>query len=75
MMAAASSGRLDAPTAAELADTVLKRAQAAQALAEVGAIDGLDERARLAKDPNSSYDGLDVARQPMPEPEPADAVR
>lgn len=58
---------LDAPTAAELADTVLKRAQAAQALAEVGAIDGLDERQRLAKDPNSGYDGLDLARQPEPE--------
>lgn len=61
---------LDAPTAVELADTVLKRAQAAQALAEIGAIDGMDERERLAKDPTSGYDGLDVARQPAPTPEP-----
>lgn len=60
---------LDAPTAAELADTVLKRAQAAQALHEVGAIDGMDERQRLAKDPNSGYDGLDVARLPDADPE------
>ncbi len=46
---------LDAPTAKELADTNLSKAQTDAALAQVGAIDGEDVRRRLATDPDSGY--------------------
>lgn len=49
---------LDSPTGMELADIRLKNAQAAQALADMGAIDGTDERERIKRDPLSGYDGL-----------------
>lgn len=49
---------LDSPTAAEVAATNLARAQAAVALASVGAIDGNDERSRIMADPESGYNGL-----------------
>ena len=49
---------LDAPTAEELAQTNLLKAQTGAALISAGAIDGEDERERLAMDPDSGYHGL-----------------
>lgn len=49
---------LDAPTAKELADTNLVRAQTGAALIQSGAIDGEDERSRVAMDPDSGYHNL-----------------
>lgn len=49
---------LDSPTATEVADLNLKKAQTAQALSGIGAIDGQDERDRLIADPDSGYAGL-----------------
>jgi phage-related protein (TIGR01555 family) len=48
----------DSPTEAEWADINLKRAQTGQVLAATGAIDGEDERSRIANDPDSGYSGL-----------------
>jgi uncharacterized protein len=61
---------LDAPTAKELADVNLVKAQAGVALAQSGAIDGTDERDRLINDPDSGYTGLQA--DPILE-DPADA--
>jgi phage-related protein (TIGR01555 family) len=52
---------LDAPTAAEVAETNLKKAQVDAALAQAGAIDGEDIRRRLATDPDSGYAQLGAA--------------
>lgn len=49
---------LDSPTAAELADINLKKAQTGQTLGAVGAIDGEDERQRLVFDKDSGYANL-----------------
>lgn len=49
---------LDSPTAAEWADVNLKKAQAAAALAQIGAIDGQDVREQLRRDKDSDYFGL-----------------
>lgn len=49
---------LDAPTAKELADTNLVKAQTDTALIQAGVIDGEDARERLATDPNSGYPQL-----------------
>ncbi len=46
---------LDAPTAKELADTNLVKAQTDSALIQAGVIDGEDARKRLATDPDSGY--------------------
>ncbi len=46
---------LDAPTAKELAETNLAKAQTDSALVQIGAIDGEDVRRRLATDPDSGY--------------------
>lgn len=54
---------LDTPTAKELADTNLVKAQAGAALVASGAIDGEDERERISMDPDSGYHGLG-ARSP-----------
>ncbi len=56
---------LDAPTAEEKAATNLVKAQTAAALVQVGSIDGVDDRARLAADPDSGYTNL-ADREPIP---------
>lgn len=54
---------LDSPTALEVADLNLKKAQTAQALNSLGAIDGIDERQRITLDPDSGYANLpDIER-------------
>jgi len=50
---------LDSPTAAEFAELELKRAQADQIYAMVGAIDGQDLRDKLISDKESPYFGLE----------------
>jgi len=50
---------LDSPTAAEWADINLKKAQAAQIYAGLGAIDGEDIRERLQQDKESDFFGLE----------------
>jgi hypothetical protein len=49
---------LDTPTAKELADTNLVKAQTGNALVQSGAIDGQDERQRIATDKDSGYHAL-----------------
>lgn len=49
---------LDSPTAAEWADINLKKAQTAQALVGIGAIDGQDVREQLRADENNDFFGL-----------------
>jgi phage-related protein (TIGR01555 family) len=62
----------DAPTAEEEAKVQLALAQRDAALVTAGAIDGHDIRRRIAADPASGYDGIDVAAVPPP-PAPAPA--
>ena len=50
---------LDEQTAAEEADTELKKAQAAQAYVDMGAIDGFDVRSKLIADKHSGFNGMD----------------
>jgi hypothetical protein len=52
----------DAPTAEEEAKVQTQGRQRDAALVTAGAIDGHDIRARIAADPQSGYDGIDVAR-------------
>lgn len=59
---------LDSPTALELAQTNLAKAQADQALQAAGAIDGTDIRNRLISDLESGYNGLGV--DPLIESDP-----
>lgn len=49
---------LDSPTAVEWADIELKKAQADQIYATIGAIDGMDIRKKIQGDKESSYFGL-----------------
>lgn len=49
---------LDSPTAKEVADVNLTRAQTGAVLITSGAISGEDERNRLINDPDSGYNGL-----------------
>jgi len=51
---------VDSPTAAELADINLKKAQADSAQVANGAIDGEDVRARLIADKDSGYNGMEL---------------
>ncbi|MDE1905352.1 MAG: DUF1073 domain-containing protein [Rhodospirillales bacterium] len=57
---------LDTPTAKELADTNLVKAQAGSALIASGAISSEDERARLATDKTSGYQHIDLSETPDP---------
>lgn len=50
---------LDSPTAKEMADTNLVKAQAGAALVASGAIDGMDERNRIAGDKYSGYPAVE----------------
>lgn len=56
---------LDSMTAKEQAEVNKIKAETGNALVQAGAIDGMDERARIAADPNSGYHAL-------PEPEVLD---
>ncbi|WP_339385134.1 DUF1073 domain-containing protein [Xenorhabdus japonica] len=61
---------LDSPTAAEYADIELKDSQTAVNYANVGAVDGLDIRKKLAADKESSYFGLEVNEEDYGEADP-----
>lgn len=50
---------LDEQTAEEQADTELKKAQAAQAYVDMGAVDGFDVRNKLTADKHSGFNGID----------------
>jgi phage-related protein (TIGR01555 family) len=52
---------LDTPTAKELADTNLVKAQAGQALIQSGALNSEDERKRVATDKESGYHSLGLS--------------
>lgn len=61
---------LDSPTATEWADIELKKAQADQIYAALGAIDGADVRRKIQGDKESSYFGLkDVEDDDLEEPD------
>lgn len=55
---------LDSPTAKELAETNLLKAQAGAALVSSGAISSEQENARIARDPESGYAGIDLTQVP-----------
>jgi phage-related protein (TIGR01555 family) len=63
---------LDTPTAKELADTNLVKAQTGAALVQSGAIDSEDERTRVATDPDGGYHGLGLEDRDPVTPEPDD---
>lgn len=50
---------LDEQTAAEQAETELKKAQAAEAYVNMGAVDGFDVRSRLIADKHSGFNGIE----------------
>ncbi len=50
---------LDEQTAAEQAETELKKAQAAGAYVDMGAVDGFDVRTKLIADKHSGFNGRD----------------
>ncbi|MHC5542034.1 anti-CBASS protein Acb1 family protein, partial [Singulisphaera rosea] len=50
---------LDEQTAAEQADTELKKAQASAHYVEMGAVDGFDVRGKLISDKHSGFNGID----------------
>jgi phage-related protein (TIGR01555 family) len=59
---------LDEATAKEKAEINLLKAQTGNALAQGGAIDGVDERTRITLDPNSGYANLpDIEREIIPD--------
>lgn len=58
---------LDSPTAAEMADINLKKAQTGQILQEGGSIDAYDERERLINDPESNYSNLEPVEREIRE--------
>lgn len=58
---------LDSPTAKEYAETNKLKAETGAALVQSGAIDGVDERKRIANDKNSDYSGIE-ADKPIEEP-------
>ncbi len=62
---------LDSPTAKEVADENLVKAQTGAALVASGAIDGQDERDRIAKDVSSGYHGISqMAPEDLEEDDP-----
>lgn len=56
----------DTPGAKEEAEIRKLDAERDAALVQAGALDGADVRQRLATDPKSGYDGIDVADVPVP---------
>jgi len=63
---------LDTPTAKELADTNLVKAQAGQALIQSGALTSEDERKRIATDKESGYHSLGLSDIDVDEDSPED---
>jgi len=63
---------LDSPTAKEVADTNLAKAQTGAALVSSGAIDSEEERRRIAKDPASGYGWLGERRPDQTDPDADD---
>lgn len=61
---------LDTPTAEELAQTNKTKAETDKILVEATALDGHDVRARLAKDPQSGYDGIELIDPLAPPADP-----
>lgn len=61
-------------TPQEEADIRLKDSQAGTAYIAAGVIDPSEERERLARDPNSGYQGLDTAAVIVPPVEPTDEL-
>jgi phage-related protein (TIGR01555 family) len=59
-------------TESELADIRLKNSQAGTAYIDRGVIDPGEERDRLANDPESGYEGLDLDREIVPPNPPAE---
>ncbi len=64
---------LDAPSAQELADTNLKKAQTDQLQVGNGAIDGIDVRNRLITDKDSGYNGMKPITNPLDDDEEVDS--
>jgi uncharacterized protein len=60
---------LDTPTAQELAQTNLAKAQVGAALIEVGAISSEEERQRVATDKTSGYNEIGIMEEESPEGE------
>lgn len=54
---------VDSPTANEMADINLKKAQADQTWANIGAVDGVDVRDRLIRDRDSGYNGIEAMQE------------
>lgn len=63
---------LDTPTAKELAETNLTKAQAGQALIQSGALTSEDERKRIATDKDSGYHSLGLSDIDVDEDSPED---
>lgn len=59
-------------SAAEEADIRLKNAQTATAYVDMGVLDPAEERERIARDPESGYEGLELIDVPDPELETMD---
>lgn len=66
---------LDSPTAKELAETNKLKSDTDKVLVECGAIDGADVRARIAKDPDSGYDGIAVLESADDDPTPQNGIQ
>ncbi len=64
---------VDEPTAAELADINLKKAQTDAQNVQSGAIDGVDVRNRLIGDKESGYNGIEVIDEPLTDNEMIEA--
>lgn len=56
---------VDSPTAAELAEINLKKAQTDNTLVQTGGIDGSDVRDRLIQDKDSGYNGMEPIDDPL----------
>lgn len=63
---------LDSPTAKELAETNKVKAETDSQLVAAGAIDGIDVRNRLIKDPRSGYSGIETMEENEPDNEEND---
>ncbi len=64
---------VDSPTAAELAEINLKKAQTDNTLVQTGGINGADVRDRLILDKESGYNGLQAISDPLSDDEDIDS--
>lgn len=58
---------VDSPTAAEISDINLKKAQTDKLYVDAGAINGVDVRNRLIGDNDSGYNGIEAVEEPFNE--------